>query len=94
MITSINSRQIDVLAGLLYIKGIRIHLLGFDANEDPVVQVTDANGLGEPWAIRRTDQGQRFYHEPTGDIRSLTDEEQDNFDHHALELLDRVYARR
>lgn len=77
-VTELQPRHLAVLSGL-QLPGIDVFLLGFDTQGDPVVQVHDAHGLGEAWAIRKTDSEQRLFPPTLGTVSDFTDEEVELF---------------
>lgn len=77
-VTELAPRHYAVLSGLL-IPGIDVDWLGLDTQGDPVVQVHDAHGLGEPWAIRKTDSEQRMFPPVLGTVSELDEYEELHF---------------
>ena len=85
-VTELRPRHLAVLSGL-QLPGLDVFLLGFDTQGDPVVQVHDAHGLGEPWAIRKTDSEQRMFPPVLGDVSDVDDYEVEHFNPTHYEFL-------
>lgn len=85
-VTELAPRHFAVLRGLL-LPGLDVRWLGFDTQGDPVVQVHDANGLREPWAIRKTDSEQRLFPPVLGSVTDADDYELEHFNPAHYEFL-------